>query len=115
MGQKGIQHRDTLVPFYELLTAPAAHILNRWFESDILKCTLATDSVIGAMCAPSTPGSAYVLLHHVMGEAAGWAYVEGGMGKLTQSLAESGKDHGMEILTNANVTEIITQNGQAVG
>merc|ERR1712157_479579 len=38
--QKGIQHRDTLVPFYELFTAPAAHILNRWFESDILKCTL---------------------------------------------------------------------------
>jgi hypothetical protein len=44
----GAKHRATLVPFYELLTAPASHILDRWFESDILKATLATDAVIGA-------------------------------------------------------------------
>lgn len=57
--------------FYELFTAPATALLNRWFESDVLKTTLATDAVIGSMAAPSDPGSAYVLLHHVMGEAAG--------------------------------------------
>lgn len=53
------------------MTAPAAHILDRWFESDILKTTLATDAVIGSMTSPTEPGSAYVLLHHVMGEIAG--------------------------------------------
>ena len=57
--------------FYELFTGPATQILNRWFEGDILKAMLATDAVIGSMAAPSDPGSAYVLLHHVMGEAAG--------------------------------------------
>ncbi len=51
--------------------APASHILDRWFDSEILKTTLATDAVIGALCSPTQAGSAYVLLHHVMGEAAG--------------------------------------------
>lgn len=58
-----------LFPFYELLTAPATKILNRWFESEPLKSTLATDSIIGAMISPSMPGSSYVLLHHVMGDS----------------------------------------------
>lgn len=79
-----IKHRSILVPFYELFTGPAKQILDRYFESDILKATLATDAVIGALVSPQQTGSAYVLLHHVMGEAAGkkgvWAYVQGGMG-----------------------------------
>lgn len=79
-----IRNRRILVPFYELFTGPAKQILDRYFESDILKATLATDAVIGAMVSPKQNGSAYVLLHHVMGEAAGkkgvWAYVQGGMG-----------------------------------
>ncbi len=49
----GIRHRNQLVPFYELFTGPATHILDRWFESEILKTTLATDAVIGAMTSPS--------------------------------------------------------------
>ncbi|KAK3255004.1 hypothetical protein CYMTET_35801, partial [Cymbomonas tetramitiformis] len=91
------RNRQVLVPFYELLTAPASHILDRWFESEILKATLATDAVIGAMAAPSQAGSAYVLLHHVMGEAAGkkgvWAYVEGGMGSISNAIAQSAQVH----------------------
>jgi len=79
-----IKHRSILVPFYELFTGPAKQILDRYFESDILKATLATDAVIGALVSLQQTGSAYVLLHHVMGEAAGkkgvWAYVQGGMG-----------------------------------
>jgi len=67
----GKKHKEALVPFYELFTGPASHILDRWFESDILKTTLATDSIIGANTSPKSIGSAYVLLHHVMGEAAG--------------------------------------------
>ena len=65
------------------------------------------------MCSPSTAGSAYVLLHHVMGEAAGrkgvWAYIEGGMGKVTQTIAESGIDHGMEILCDSKVNQILLE------
>lgn len=78
LGRAAARHRKDLVSVYELFTAPASHILDRWFESEILKTTLATDAVIGAMTSPTHTGSAYVLLHHVMGEAAGrkgWAYI----------------------------------------
>jgi len=67
----GMKHRSSLVSLYELVTGSATQILDRWFESDVLKTTLACDAVIGAMISPSQSGSAYVLLHHVMGEAAG--------------------------------------------
>ena len=75
----------------ELLTAAARPILERWFETEVLKATLATDAVIGAFASISQPGTAYVLLHHVMGTAGGargvWGYVEGGMGALADSIA----------------------------
>ena len=68
--------------------APPAPILDRWFESEQLKATLATDAIIGAFASPSMPGTAYVLFHHVMGECNGvrgvWGYVRGGMGGITQ-------------------------------
>jgi len=93
------RNRSVLIPFYELFTGPAQQILDRWFESDILKTTLATDAVIGALNGPHQNGSAYVLLHHVMGEAAGkkgvWAYVEGGMGALSEAIAASARNYGM--------------------
>ena len=73
-----------------ILTAPAKVILDEWFESEELKVTLATDSIIGAMAAPSSPGTSYVLFHHVMGECNGkkgiWGYVRGGMGGLTKAI-----------------------------
>jgi phytoene dehydrogenase-like protein len=103
----------------ELLSGAATPILDRWFESDVLKGTLATDAIIGAFAAPSTPGSGYVLLHHVMGVAGGargcWAYVEGGMGALTQAMARSAQARGVEIRCNAEVTEILVEGGRAVG
>ncbi|EGD75393.1 FAD dependent oxidoreductase [Salpingoeca rosetta] len=105
------KYKKELAEFYELLTAPASQILDRWFESEMLKTTLATDAVIGSMAAPSDPGSAYVLLHHVMGEVAGrkgvWAYVEGGMGALSNAIAASAKQAGAEIIVNADVQEIL--------
>ncbi|MBV8372059.1 MAG: NAD(P)/FAD-dependent oxidoreductase, partial [Candidatus Eremiobacteraeota bacterium] len=77
----------------EVLTGAARPILDRWFESEELKGTLATDAIIGAFMAPSMPGTAYVLFHHVMGETNGkrgvWSYVRGGMGGLTQALARA--------------------------
>jgi phytoene dehydrogenase-like protein len=103
----------------EVLTGAARPILDRWFESEELKATLGTDAIIGAFAAPSMPGTAYVLFHHVMGETNGkrgvWAYVKGGMGGLTQALAKAAKDLGVEIRTDAEVAKILTANGAVKG
>jgi phytoene dehydrogenase-like protein len=103
----------------EILTGAARPILDRWFESEELKGTLATDAVIGAMASPSMPGTAYVLFHHVMGEAGGkrgvWGYMRGGMGGITQALAAVARDLGAEIRCEAEVESILVRDGRAVG
>jgi phytoene dehydrogenase-like protein len=103
----------------ELITGAARPILDRWFESDALKATLATDAVIGTHAPISAPGTGYVLLHHVMGTAGGargvWGYVEGGMGALTQAMARSAMDAGVEIRLNAEVAEVLVEGGKATG
>jgi phytoene dehydrogenase-like protein len=103
----------------EILTGAARPILDRWFESEELKGTLATDAVIGAMASPSMPGTAYVLFHHVMGESGGkrgvWAYVRGGMGGLTQALAAAARDLGADVRCDAEVAHILVRDGRAVG
>jgi phytoene dehydrogenase-like protein len=103
----------------EILTGAARPILDRWFESEELKGTLATDAVIGAMASPSMPGTAYVLFHHVMGESGGargvWAYVRGGMGGLTQALAAAARDFGADIRCDAEVARILVRDGRAAG
>ncbi|HEU4648638.1 MAG TPA: NAD(P)/FAD-dependent oxidoreductase [Gemmatimonadales bacterium] len=103
----------------EILTGAATPILDRWFESEQLKVTLATDAIIGAFATPSMPGTAYVLFHHVMGECDGargvWGYVRGGMGGISNSIAAAAREKGAEIRTNSPVARIIVKNGQAVG
>jgi phytoene dehydrogenase-like protein len=103
----------------ELLTGAARPILDRWFETDVLKATLATDAIIGAFLAISSPSSAYVLLHHVMGEAGGargvWGYVQGGMGGLAASLEGACKDLGVEVHRESPVEHILTSRGRAAG
>lgn len=103
----------------ELLTGSAATILNRWFESDQLKATLATDAIIGNFQPVSSPGTAYVLLHHVMGSAGGargvWGYVEGGMGALSDAIAAEAKQRGVEIRTNAPVEKLVVSGGRMTG
>ena len=103
----------------EVLTGSARTILDRWFESEELKATLGTDAIIGAFAAPSMPGTAYVLFHHVMGETNGkrgvWSYVRGGMGGLTQALAKAATDLGVEIRTEADVAKINVRNGRVTG
>jgi phytoene dehydrogenase-like protein len=103
----------------EVLVGPARQILDRWFESEQLKATLATDAIIGAMAAPSMPGTAYVLFHHVMGETNGkrgvWGYVRGGMGGLTQALARAARDLKVEIRCEAEVSRILVQNEAVKG
>ncbi len=108
---------DDLPEAIELLTGSATTILNRWFESDVLKATLATDAIIGSAQPISAPGGAYVLLHHVMGSAGGargvWGYVEGGMGGLSQAMARSAEENGVEIRLNVAVEHIQVESGRA--
>ena len=103
----------------EVLTGAARPILDRWFESDVLKATLATDAIIGTFQPVSAPGTGYVLLHHVMGTAGGargvWGYVEGGMGALTGALAQSARAAGAQIRMQAEVVEILLNDGKAMG
>lgn len=115
LGQLGSDLPEAI----EILTGSARTILDRWFESDVLKATLATDAIIGTFEPISAPGTAYVLLHHVMGSAGGargvWGYVEGGMGALSNAIAAAARERGVEIRTEASVDRILTKNGQAIG
>jgi phytoene dehydrogenase-like protein len=103
----------------ELLTGAALPILDRWFESDVLKSTLATDAIIGTFQPISAPGTGYVLLHHVMGAAGGargvWGYVEGGMGGLANALAAAATERGVEIRTGCTVESIENQGDAVTG
>jgi phytoene dehydrogenase-like protein len=103
----------------EILTGAATPILDRWFESEQLKVTLATDAIIGAMASPSMPGTAYVLFHHVMGECDGargvWGYVRGGMGGVSNAIAAAAREKGAEIRTNAEVAKILVKDGAVRG
>ncbi len=103
----------------ELLTGAARPILDRWFQAEVLKATLATDAVIGAFAAPSYPGTAYLLLHHVMGTAGGargvWGYVQGGMGGLADALERVCQELRVDIRRESPVSRILTRNGKAAG
>ncbi|XP_050291401.1 uncharacterized protein LOC126732532 isoform X3 [Quercus robur] len=105
LGQKD------LVDFMDLLLSPTSKVLNMWFESDVVKATLAADSIIGTMASIHTPGSGYVLLHHVMGETDGerniWSHVEGGMGSVSLAISKAAKEAGVHILTNAEVSKLM--------
>ncbi|KAF4751039.1 Pyridine nucleotide-disulfide oxidoreductase domain-containing protein 2 [Perkinsus olseni] len=176
------KHSDAVPDLYELFTAPASQILDRWFETDVLKATLATDAVIGSMASPADCGSAYVspgqsgsssaavnlncggvslekraelddtkavalpqtaarsalkargqysyispfpipdpsvLLHHVLGNVNGrqgvWAYVEGGMGRISSAIAERAMQAGAVIMTDAQVQRITHDGTRATG
>ena len=103
----------------EILTGAARPILDRWFESEELKATLATDAVIGAYAPPSQPGTAYVLFHHVMGECDGvrgvWGYVKGGMGMISEAIASAARGYGATIRTDSPVAKILVKDGVATG
>ncbi|MEM7413643.1 MAG: NAD(P)/FAD-dependent oxidoreductase [Myxococcota bacterium] len=102
-----------------LLLGPARPELERWFESEPLRATLATDAVIGAWAPPSAPGTGYVLFHHVMGETGGargvWAYVEGGMGRFSEAIASAAREAGVEIRLESEVARIDVDGGAARG
>ena len=103
----------------EILTGAANPILDRWFESEVVKTTLSTDAIIGAFATPSMPGTAYVLFHHVMGECDGvrgvWGYVRGGMGALSNAIAAAARERGVEIRVNTPVARILAEQGRVAG
>ncbi|XP_067393116.1 pyridine nucleotide-disulfide oxidoreductase domain-containing protein 2 [Emydura macquarii macquarii] len=116
----GLALGKQLPQYYQVLTAPITTILAHWFESEPLTATLATDAVIGAMASPHTPGSGYVLLHHVMGELEGrkgaWGYVAGGMGGVSHAIASAAAAHGADIFTEKPVTRVLLgPSGEAQG
>ncbi|XP_057727351.1 uncharacterized protein LOC130943477 isoform X2 [Arachis stenosperma] len=112
LGQK------EMVEFMDLLLAPASKVLNNWFETDVLKATLATDAVIGSTASVHTPGSGYVLLHHVMGETGGdrgvWSYVEGGMGSISKAISNAAMEAGAHIVTNSEVSQLLIEDSSTV-
>ena len=105
--------------FNDFITGSVRDLLDKRFRTPQLKALLATDGLIGTYGGPSAPGTAYVLLHHYLGKILGvrgaWGYVRGGMGRITQALAESLTAHGGEIRTNAPAAKIVLKNGQAAG
>ncbi|MGE0101828.1 MAG: phytoene desaturase family protein [Blastocatellales bacterium] len=110
---------EGLVRLVKVMTQSARDFLEERFESEQIKTTLATDGVIGTNGGPSTPGTAYILLHHVMGGAAGprglWGFIRGGMGAISEALARSAEAHGAKIRTNAEVARIDVRDEKAIG
>lgn len=101
----------------ELFTASAADFLGRWFENTTVQAAFAFDGIVGAFAAPSTPGTAYVLLHHCFGEVNGkagvWGHAVGGMGAITKAMQVSAEAHGAIVRTNAEVARL-RMNGERV-
>jgi len=111
-----MQGKRTLI---DLFTKSAADFLDGWFESEVVKAAFAFDGIVGAYAAPSTPGTAYVLLHHCFGEVNGkpgaWGHAIGGMGTITQAMAASAKTRGVTIRTASPVARLLTRDGATCG
>jgi len=106
---------DERIGQMRIFTQSVAEFLEPWFESEEIKVTLATDGVIGTNGGPRSPGTAYVLLHHVMGGVDGhrglWGFVRGGMGGISQAIADAARAAGAEISANATVDHILIEQG----
>ena len=103
----------------KLMTMSSADFLDEWFETDVLKATMSASGIIGTFMGPRSPGTAYVLLHHYMGELDGafrsWGFARGGMGSISRVIADAARHHGAEIRTQAPVDQVLIKNGRACG
>ena len=110
---------QTMYDTIRFYTMSAAEYLDEYFESDVVKAALSGSGIIGTALGPYSPGTAYVLLHHYMGEVDGsigsWGYARGGMGAVSKALAGALQEYDGEILTNAEVTQIQVKNGKTTG
>jgi phytoene dehydrogenase-like protein len=116
VGRLGMEQQRHVVDFF---TRSATEILERYFSHELVQALFGFDAVVGHYASPHAPGTAYVLLHHVFGEAAGvagaWGHAVGGMGAITQAMARAASKEGVKIVLDAPVAEIIVEHGQAVG
>ncbi len=108
--------RYTLV---QLMTMSSADFLDQWFETDALKATMSASGIIGTFLGIRSPGTAYVLLHHYMGEIDGafrsWGFSRGGTGAISNAIASAARELGAEIRTKSPVAKVMTKNGRACG
>jgi len=110
---------QTIYDTIRFYTMSVAEYLDEYFESDVIKAALSGSGIIGTGLGPYSPGTAYVLLHHYMGEVDGsigsWGFARGGMGSVAKALADAFKDYDGELLTDAEVSQIIVKGGRAKG
>lgn len=119
LGRMRGLNREEMVGLVKIFTQSASDFLDEWFESEQLKVTLATDGVIGANGGPRSAGTAYILMHHCMGGVGGqrglWGFVRGGMGAISNAIADSARAHGADIRTNSGVARIVVHGGRVRG
>src|SRR5690606_42030770 len=112
-GPQGVE--DLRTPLMKSI----AEVLDEWFESEEVKAPIATGGVIGTSLGPRSPGTAYIKFHHLLGQLGGqfgvWGFVRGGMGSIATALAGFCRDHGVTILTDAEVVEVDVHDGAARG
>jgi phytoene dehydrogenase-like protein len=103
----------------QLMTMSAVDFLDQWFETDVLKATMSASGIIGTLQGVRSPGTAYVLLHHYMGEIDGafraWGFARGGTGAISNAIADAAREAGAEIRTEAPIAKIIVKGGKAKG
>ena len=123
MGRLGKHFRDLgekdLHALFKLMTMSSADYLREWFESEALVAAKSASGIIGTFLGPRSPGTAYVLLHHYMGEIDGvfraWGFARGGTGAVSESIAAAARGFGAEIRTESAVASVIVKGGRAVG
>ncbi len=110
---------DQLHMLVKLMTTSAADFLEEWFETDVLMATLSASGIIGTFLGPRSPGTAYVLLHHYMGEIDGhfraWGFAKGGTGAVAEAIASAAREAGAEIRTAAPVARVLVKGGRVNG
>ncbi|HYU30358.1 MAG TPA: NAD(P)/FAD-dependent oxidoreductase [Gemmatimonadales bacterium] len=108
---------ERLHALVKLMTMSSADFLDEWFETDVLKATKSASGIIGTFLGPRSPGTAYVLLHHYMGELDGvfraWGFAKGGTGAVSESIASAARSFGAEIRCDAGVAKVLVRNGRA--
>jgi len=122
LGWKLRKHVDdaTVADITRLFTMSANDLLDRWFESPQMKGFMAVNGIIGTWAGPDAPGTAYVLMHHSVGdigdgEVASWGFMQGGMGAVATACEQSAKFFGAEVRVNAPVAKIVTSSSRATG
>jgi phytoene dehydrogenase-like protein len=122
LASLGKHFQDLGKLFYDLaklMTMSSADFLDQWFETEALKATMSASGIIGTFMGPRSPGTAYVLLHHYMGELDGafrsWGFARGGMGTISRVIADAARHNGAEIRTEAPVDHIIIKDNRAKG